>query len=106
MSIAATADKAFNVATGDKAFDVATGDRLSKDSSHDCGDQRVGHNHHIAGVYLFRYAPRRAWRQDHRRADDATRVKDVAALAMLASPALTSAAIGTPEESSIKLDRK
>ncbi len=30
----------------------------------------IGHHHHIAGVYLARYAQESAWREDHRRVDN------------------------------------
>src|SRR6185437_11079334 len=45
----------------------------------------IGHHHHVAGPYLIRYAQESAWREDHRRADNARQVKAVMGLAM-ASP--------------------
>jgi hypothetical protein len=44
----------------------------------------IGHHHHIAGVYLVRYAQESAWREDHRRSDNGRQVKMVATLAMAA----------------------
>ncbi len=42
----------------------------------------IGHHHHIAGVYLIRYAQESAWRKDHRRVANGHEVKMVAGLAM------------------------
>ena len=41
-----------------------------------------GHHHHIAGAYLARYAQESAWREEHRRVDNASQVKGVARLAL------------------------
>ena len=46
----------------------------------------AGHHHHIAGVYLGRYAQESAWREDHRRAANGSQVFGVVALAMKARP--------------------
>ncbi len=43
-----------------------------------------GHHHHIAGVYLARYAQESAWREDHRRDDNGRQVHGVARLALKA----------------------
>jgi len=48
----------------------------------------IGHHHHIAGVYLIRYAQESAWREDHRRVDNGTQVKVVATLAMACKPSV------------------
>jgi len=42
----------------------------------------VGHHHHVAGVYLVRYAQESAWREDHRRVDNGRQTFSLAALAM------------------------
>jgi hypothetical protein len=44
----------------------------------------VGHYHHVAGVYLVRYARETAWREDHRRVDDGRQIMAVSGLAMAA----------------------
>jgi transposase-like protein len=44
----------------------------------------IGHHHHIAGVYLIRYAQESAWREDHRRVDNGRQVMAVSGLAMAA----------------------
>jgi transposase-like protein len=44
----------------------------------------IGHHHHIAGLYLIRYAQEAAWREDHRRTDNGTQVRAIATLAMAA----------------------
>jgi len=44
----------------------------------------IGHHHHIAGVYLVRYAQELAWREDHRRVSNGAQVTAVAGLAMAA----------------------
>jgi hypothetical protein len=48
----------------------------------------IGHHHHIAGIYLIRYAQESAWREDHRRVDYGTQVKTVATLAMACKPSV------------------
>jgi transposase-like protein len=42
----------------------------------------IGHNHHIAGAYLVRYAQEAAWREDHRRMSNGEQVNAVARLAV------------------------
>jgi hypothetical protein len=44
----------------------------------------VGHHHHIAGVYLVRYAQESEWREDHRRADNGRQTMSLVGLAMMA----------------------
>ncbi len=44
----------------------------------------IGHHHHIAGVYLIRYAQESASREDHRRVDNGRQVMAVSGLAMAA----------------------
>lgn len=48
----------------------------------------IGHHHHIAGVYLIRYAQEAAWREDHRRVDNGRQVQSVMALAMACRPSV------------------
>lgn len=48
----------------------------------------VGHHHHIAGVYLGRYAQEAAWRDDYRRTSNGAQVAKVGALAMQAKPSV------------------
>jgi len=47
-----------------------------------------GHHHHIAGVYLGRYAQESAWREDARRVDNGRQVRAVAGLALKARPSV------------------
>ena len=42
----------------------------------------MGHHHHIAGVYLLRYAQEAAWREDNRRTSNGEQVERVAKLAL------------------------
>jgi transposase-like protein len=44
----------------------------------------IGHHHHVAGIYLIRYAQESAWREDHRRMDNGRQVMAVSGLAMAA----------------------
>jgi len=48
----------------------------------------IGHHHHIAGVYLLRYAQEASWREDHRRVDNGGQVSQVAGLALAARPSV------------------
>jgi len=48
----------------------------------------IGHHHHIAGVYLIRYAQESAWREDHRRVANGTQVRAVMTLAMACPPSV------------------
>ncbi len=48
----------------------------------------IGHHHHIAGVYLVRYAQESAWREDHRRMNNGRQVNAVATLAMRAATSI------------------
>ena len=48
----------------------------------------IGHHHHIAGVYLNRYAQESAWREDNRREANGEQVKAVAALALRRPPSV------------------
>jgi transposase-like protein len=45
-----------------------------------------GHNHHLSGAYLARYAQESAWREDHRRVDNGGQVRGVVGLALAARP--------------------
>lgn len=42
----------------------------------------IGHHHHIAGVYLLRYAQEATWREDNRRVDNGSQVHQIARLAL------------------------
>jgi transposase-like protein len=44
----------------------------------------IGHHHHVAGIYLIRYAQESAWREDHRRVSNGDQVMAVSGLAMAA----------------------
>ncbi len=48
----------------------------------------AGHHHHIAGVYLARYAQESAWREGHRRDDNGLQVRGVVGLALKARPSV------------------
>jgi transposase-like protein len=48
----------------------------------------IGHHHHIAGVYLLRYAQEASWREDNRRMPNGEQVGRVAGLAMKAKPSV------------------
>lgn len=48
----------------------------------------IGHHHHIAGVYLLRYAQEAAWREDNRRVANGDQVDRVATLAMKRKPSV------------------
>jgi transposase-like protein len=48
----------------------------------------VGHHHHLAGVYLVRYAQEMAWREDHRRVANGGQVRRVASLALASRPSV------------------
>ena len=61
-----------------------------------------GHHHHIAGAYLARYAQESAWREEHRRADNATQVKGVARLALNARPSVDFSGYWQRAEKSIR----
>ncbi len=42
----------------------------------------AGHHHHIAGVYLLRYAQEASWREDNRRVSNGDQVRRLAGLAL------------------------
>jgi len=48
----------------------------------------AGHHHHIAGIYLARYAQESAWREGHRRDDNGLQVRGVVGLALAAQPSV------------------
>lgn len=48
----------------------------------------MGHNHHVAGPYLLRYAQEAAWREDNRRVDNGNQVRHVTSLALAAKPSV------------------
>ena len=47
-----------------------------------------GHHHHIAGVYLGRYAQESAWREDNRCIANGTQVRGVVHLAFKGRPSV------------------
>ena len=47
-----------------------------------------GHHHHIAGVYLARYAQESAWRETNRRVDNGGQIRGVVGLALAARPSV------------------
>ena len=48
----------------------------------------IGHHHHIAGVYLARYAQEASWREDHRRVSNGGQAMRVVSLALAAKPSV------------------
>ena len=48
----------------------------------------IGHHHHIAGVYLARYAQEAAWRDDHRRMSNGGQFQNVVALVAKNQPSV------------------
>ena len=48
----------------------------------------IGHYHHIAGVYLVRYARELAWREDHRRDSTGQQVRTVVRLVVRGGPSV------------------
>jgi transposase-like protein len=48
----------------------------------------MGHHHHIAGVYLLRYAQEASWREDNRRMPNGAQYERVAGLAMKRGPSV------------------
>jgi hypothetical protein len=48
----------------------------------------IGHHHHIAGVYLARYAQEASWREDHRRVSNGEQATRVVGLALAARPSV------------------
>lgn len=48
----------------------------------------IGHHHHVAGVYLLRYAQESAWREDNRRVSNGEQVSRVVTLAMARKPSV------------------
>ena len=48
----------------------------------------TGHHHHVAGVYLARYAQEGAWREGHRRTDNPRQLRGVVGLALRARPSV------------------
>ncbi len=48
----------------------------------------IGHHHHIAGVYLLRYAQEASWREDNRRMSNGDQVRRLAGLAMKRKPSI------------------
>ena len=48
----------------------------------------IGHHHHVAGVYLLRYAQEAAWREDNRRVSNGDQVSRVAKLALSRKPSV------------------
>jgi transposase-like protein len=48
----------------------------------------IGHHHHIAGVYLTRYAQEASWREDHRRVSNGEQATRVVGLALASRPSV------------------
>jgi ISXO2-like transposase domain len=48
----------------------------------------LGHHHHIAGIYLLRYAQEASWREDNRRVSNGDQTQRVAHLAMSRKPSV------------------
>jgi len=48
----------------------------------------IGHHHHVAGVYLLRYAQEASWREDHRRLSNGEQVYRVAGLGLRRKPSV------------------
>lgn len=48
----------------------------------------IGHHHHIAGIYLTRYAQEAAWREDYRRVSNGAQVRSVVGLALGMPPSV------------------
>jgi transposase-like protein len=48
----------------------------------------IGHHHHIAGVYLLRYAQEASWREDNRRLSNGEQTSRIAGLAMASKPSV------------------
>jgi hypothetical protein len=48
----------------------------------------IGHHHHIAGVYLLRYAQESSWREDNRRLSNGEQVDRLTGLALQAKPSV------------------
>jgi hypothetical protein len=48
----------------------------------------IGHNHHVAGPYLIRFAQEASWREDHRKDPNGYQVDRVVALAMRNKPSV------------------
>ncbi len=48
----------------------------------------IGHHHHIAGVYLLRYAQEATWREDNRRMSNGDQVTRLAGLALSRKPSV------------------
>ena len=48
----------------------------------------IGHHHHVAGVYLLRYAQESAWREDNRRVSNGEQVQRIAGLALSRKPSV------------------
>jgi hypothetical protein len=48
----------------------------------------IGHHHHIAGVYLLRYAQEASWREDNGRLSNGEQVNRLSGLAMKQKPSV------------------
>jgi transposase-like protein len=48
----------------------------------------IGHHHHVAGVYLLRYAQEASWREDNRRVSNGEQVRRIAGLALGRKPSV------------------
>jgi len=48
----------------------------------------IGHHHHVAGVYLLRYAQEAGWREDNRRMSNGEQTNRVVGLALKRKPSV------------------
>jgi len=48
----------------------------------------IGHHHHVAGVYLLRYAQEAGWREDNRRMSNGEQTNRVVGLALKSKPSV------------------
>jgi hypothetical protein len=48
----------------------------------------IGHHHHIAGVYLLRYAQEASWREDNRRMSNGDQIRQIVGLALKRKPSV------------------
>ena len=48
----------------------------------------IGHNHHLAGPYLTRYAQEARWREDNRKQSSGEQISRVGKLALDAKPSV------------------
>ena len=66
----------------------ATKDHIRRFLGRQGAGLEIGHYHHIAGVYLARYAQEAAWKEDNRRVSNGAQVNGLAKLAMMRPPSV------------------